>query len=113
MDMDEIAFEKITSDQFVDRIVLKQVDALLKISTAWSGASQILCRTFHELSSQYSGKVDFFSMEYDAESPVSLTYRIDSVPTILFFKKGTLVDKLSGLNHQSIISEKINNIINI
>ena len=104
--------EKITADQFADRVVQKKADALVKISSDWNGASQILCHTLQALSQQYSGKVDFYSLNDYAESSMSDTYRVDSIPTLLFFKKGTLVDKLSGLTHRTIISNKIHQLIN-
>lgn len=104
--------EEITSDQFVDRILMKKADALVKVSSHWNGASQMLCHTLQTLASQYADKVDFFSLDYETESALSSTYRVDSVPTILFFKKGRLVDKLSGLTQRTIISHKINQLIN-
>jgi thioredoxin 1 len=104
--------EQITSEQITDRIVLRKADALVKITSHWNAASQMLCNTLQALASQYSGKVDFFSLNYETESTLRDMYLVDSVPTILFFKKGTLVDKLSGLTHRTIISNKINQLIN-
>lgn len=110
--MIEKSFQEITADQFADRIVLRKADALVKISSDWNGASQILCHTLQSLAPLYSGKVDFYSLNYNSESPMSDTYRVESIPTILFFKKGTLVDRLSGLTHRTIISNMINQLIN-
>lgn len=106
------SLKEITVDQFADRIILKKADALVKISSDWNGASQILCHTLQALAPLYSGKVDFYSLNYNPESSMSDAYRVDSIPTILFFKKGTLVDKVSGLTHRTIISNKINQLIN-
>jgi thioredoxin-like negative regulator of GroEL len=103
--------EKISSDQFVERIVVNKVDALVKISSAWNGASQMVSRTLQGLAPQYT-EVGFFSVDYEPESALSLTYRIETEPTILFFKKGTLVDKISGLAHRTIITHKIHQLIN-
>lgn len=104
--------QKITSDQFDDRVILKKADALVKISTTWSGTSQMLCGALEDLARKYSNEVNFFSMDLETESSLGSTYCIDTIPTLLFFKKGTLVDKLSGLNHTKIISNKINQLIN-
>jgi thioredoxin 1 len=104
--------EKISSDQFMDLIIIKKADALVKFSSASNGAGQILCSTLQSIAPQYSGKVDFFSMDSEKESSLSATYRVENRPTILFFKKGRLVDKLSGLTNRSILSSKINQLIN-
>ncbi len=107
----ETKIETIDTEQFVNRIVLNKADALVKISSAWSGAGQMLCHTLQDLALRYADKVDFFSIDYDANAVLSATYRVEAVPTILFFKRGTLVDKLSGLTHRAIISHKINQLI--
>ena len=104
--------QQITSDQFLDKIILKKANALVKISMEWNGAGQMLGHTLQDLSLQYSNRLDFFDLEYEAESVLSAAYRVDTLPTILFFKKGTLVDKLSGLNHRMVILHKINKLIN-
>jgi len=96
----------------MDRIIMKKADALVKVSTSWNGASQLLCHSLQRMAPLYSGRVDFFSLDYETESALSSTYRVDRVPTILFFKKGTLVDKLTGLTHRTVIANKINQLLN-
>lgn len=104
--------EEITAEQIASRIVLKKADAIVKISSDWNGASQMVCCTLQAQAEQYSDKVDFFSINYETEPSLSHTYGVANVPTILFFKKGMLVDKLSGLAHRTIISNKIFQLIN-
>jgi thioredoxin 1 len=110
--MNNHAIQEITSEQFLDRIVVPQADALVKISTAWSGAGQMLCHTLQDLSREYSGRLNFFYVDNDANAQIGAQYMVETVPTLLFFKKGTLVDKLSGLTHRHAIESKINQIVN-
>jgi thioredoxin 1 len=110
--MDSPNIPEITSDQFVDRIVVPQADALVKVSAAWSGAGQMLGHTLNELSQKYADKLSFFSVDQESNSDFIAQYRVDATPTLLFFKKGTLVDKLAGLNHRNAIEAKINQIVN-
>jgi thioredoxin 1 len=109
--MENNTVTKISSQEFIERIVLSKQDALVKVTSAWSGAGQLLGHAIQDLAAQYT-KVNFFSIDYDAESALAATYRVEPIPTLLFFKKGTLVDKLSGLTHKSIISDKINQLVN-
>ena len=104
-------FEKITSEQFVDRIVVSEADALVKISSAWSGADQMLSHTLQELAAKYSGKLNFFSIDRELDAALCLIYRVDTVPTLLFFKKGALVDKLSGLTNRNVIANKMDQLL--
>lgn len=110
--MDSQLIQQITSEQFLDRIVVPQADALVKISSVWSGVGQMLAHTLIELSHKYSDRLSFFCVDQDTNADIVTQYMVDSTPTLLFFKKGTLVDKLAGLNHRNAIEEKINQIVN-
>ncbi|WP_304632381.1 co-chaperone YbbN, partial [uncultured Muribaculum sp.] len=47
----------------------------------------------------------------DEEGDLSSQYRIMSIPTILFFKEGKLVDRLAGSQPKSTLEDKINALI--
>ena len=49
-----------------------------------------------QLSKEYEGKANIGKMDVDANSNVPMQYGIRSIPTILFFKGGQLVDKTVG-----------------
>ena len=110
--MESPIIQQITSEQFLDRIVVPQADALVKVSSIWSGAGQMLGHTLDELSHKYSEKLNFFCVDQELNRVIVTQYMVETTPTLLFFKKGTLVDKLAGLNHKNIIEEKINQIVN-
>lgn len=102
---------KLSSQEFIERIVSGKKDGLVKITSAWSGTGQLLGNVFEDLAAQFTN-VNFYSIEYDVDSAIVVTYRVEAVPSILFFKNGTLVDKLSGLTQKSIISNKIDAYVN-
>ena len=102
---------EITSEEFLERMAVRKEDALVKIAMAWSGAGQVLSRAMQDLATCYTN-LNFFSIDYDADSVLITMYQVEPIPTLLFFKKGMLVDKVSGLTQKSIISEKINQLIN-
>lgn len=99
--------QQITSDQFQHKVVVNKANALVKIGAAWNGANQMIAQTLQDMALQYGSQVDFFSIDYDPQSTFTNIYRIEDTPTILFFKKGTLVDKLSGLTQRAVISHKL------
>ena len=110
--MEAPLIQEISAEQFLDKVIVPQTDALIKVSTTWNGAGQMLHFTLYELSQKYSDKLNFYFINQDLNAEISIQYQVEAVPTLLFFKKGTLVDKLSGLNHRNAIEEKINKIVN-
>ncbi|MBA2817274.1 thioredoxin TrxC [Candidatus Pantoea persica] len=51
---------------------------------------------FKEVAQERSGQVRFIKMNPEAEPALSTRFRIRSIPTIMIFKKGELVDMLNG-----------------
>jgi thioredoxin 1 len=102
----------ISGQQLIDAVVESKANAVVKLFTEWSGASQLLGFALLDFANQYHGKVEFFQVDIDADPALSDHFRIDLLPTLLFFKDGKLVDKLSGLNQRKTISSKINQLIN-
>ena len=103
----------INDEEFNDRIILNKTDALVKFSPHWNAAGHILSNLLNGLSKQYNSKIRFYSLDIKPDSSLCSTYRIGGTPTILFFKKGKLVDRLSGLVQKEIISEKLDQLINV
>jgi thioredoxin 1 len=102
----------ISGQQLIDTVVDSKANAVVKLFTEWSGASQLLGFALLDFANQYHGKIEFFQVDIDADPALTDHFRIDLLPTLLFFKEGKLVDKLSGLNQRKTISSKINQIIN-
>lgn len=109
--MESTFFKKISAEQFVERIVLSKTNSLVKFTSAWNGSAQLLRHTLEDLALQYKGKVNFFLVDTESEQTLATTYRVDSTPTLLFFKKGTLVDKLTGLAQKATITNKIDQLV--
>ena len=109
--MESTTFKKITAEQFVERIVTSKTNSLVKFTSAWNGSAQLLRNTLEDLALQYKGRVNFFLVDTEAEEALASTYQVEATPTLLFFKKGTLVDRLSGLAQKATISNKIDQLV--
>ncbi len=109
--MESTTFKKISAKQFVERIETSKANSLVKFTSAWNGSAHLLRNTLEDLALQYKGQVNFFLVDTEAEEELASAYRVESTPTLLFFRKGTLVDRLSGLAQKSTISNKIEQLV--
>ena len=62
----------------------------------WCGPCKAIGPVIEQLAKEYEGKANIGKMDVDANANVPLQYGIRSIPTILFFKGGELVDKQVG-----------------
>ncbi len=62
----------------------------------WCGPCKFLNPTLDELANEFSGKVKFVKVNVDEEPQLSQQYGVMSIPTILYFKNGKIVDSTVG-----------------
>jgi thioredoxin 1 len=64
-----------------------------------------------KLSTQYEGKVKFCKMNVDDNPTTSSRYQIMSIPTMLLFKQGNVVDTVVGAVPESTLKAKIDKLL--
>ncbi len=73
----------------------------------WCGPCRAIGPVIEEIGKEYAGKVNVGKVNVDHNSEVSINYGITSIPAILFFKNGEVVDKLVGAQPKGNFVKKI------
>lgn len=73
----------------------------------WCGPCRMVSPIIDELASEYEGKVVIGKCDVDENAEVAVVYGIRSIPTVLFFKNGQLVDKQVGSAQKAVYVDKI------
>ena len=73
----------------------------------WCGPCRAIAAVVEELAQEYEGKAVIGKCNVDECDDVPMKYGIRSIPTLLFFKNGELVDRLVGASSKSAIAQKI------
>ena len=73
----------------------------------WCGPCRAIAPVVEELAQEYEGKAVIGKCTVDECDDVPMKYGIRSIPTLLFFKNGELVDRLVGASSKSAIAQKI------
>jgi thioredoxin 1 len=73
----------------------------------WCGPCRAIGPIIEDLSKEYNGKVNVGKVNVDYNPQISMDYGITSIPAILFFKNGQLVDKLVGAQPKGNFVKKI------
>ncbi len=86
--------------KFTDSDFQKNIDAesltVVDFWAEWCGPCKMVAPVIEELSEDYDGKVTFGKVNVDHNPETSMKYGIRSIPTILYFKAGEIVDKVVG-----------------
>jgi len=84
------------TDATFDKVVSEQPNVVVDCWAPWCGPCRMVAPVIEELAKDYAGKVTFAKLNVDQNQAVSMRYRIQSIPTMLFFKGGKLVDQKLG-----------------
>ena len=74
----------------------------------WCGPCRMLSPILDEVEEEMAGQMDVVKVNVDDADEVAAQYRIMSIPTLLFFKNGQIVDKTVGAMPKNALVDKIN-----
>ncbi len=98
----------LTASNFDESI--KEGVALVDFWAPWCGPCRMLAPVIEELAEDFDGKAKICKVNTDEEQDVAVKYGIRSIPTILFFKDGELVDQMVGASSKQVLADKINSL---
>ena len=73
----------------------------------WCGPCRMVAPVIEELARDYAEKILFGKLNVDENREVSTQYEIMSIPTLLVFKNGKLVDTIIGAMPREMLEQKI------
>jgi len=97
---------ELTNSKFEECI--KKPLAVVDFFADWCMPCLMMAPVIEELSEKFNGKVNFGKVNIDENSDIASKFKITSVPTLLVFKKGQVIDKIYGALPIGIIERKIN-----
>ena len=102
----------ILQDATFDKEVLKSdVPVLVDFWAVWCGPCKAIAPAVEELAKQYKGKVKVAKMDVDEHQQVPQQFGIRSIPTLLVFKGGRVVDTIVGAVPKSKLEDSIKKVI--
>lgn len=97
--------KEITSKEFKE--VIKDGKVVIDFFATWCGPCKMLSPVMDEISSELKN-VNFYKIDVDKNEDVAMEYGIMSIPTIIIFKDGKVVNSIVGLKSK----DELINIIN-
>ncbi len=73
----------------------------------WCGPCRIVAPILEAMAKDYAGTILFSKLNVDENPRVAMQYQIMSIPTLLVFKDGRLVDRIVGALPRPMLEQKI------
>ncbi len=97
---------KITDSNFND-VISKNKTVLVDFWAEWCGPCRMIGPVIEELANEYEGKAIIGKIDIDSNQESSIKYGVRSIPTILTFKDGEIVDRQVGAVPKEILKNVI------
>lgn len=98
---------EITDSNFKENVLDNNGVALIDFWAEWCGPCRLIGPVVEELSKEYEGKATIGKLNVDDNREVAAQYGIMSIPTLLIFKNGQVVEKHVGLATKNDLKRKI------
>ncbi|UZD20926.1 thioredoxin [Algoriphagus halophytocola] len=95
------------TDANFEEIIKSEQPILVDFWAEWCGPCKMIGPVVEELAGDYDGKAVIGKVDVDANPAVAQAFGIRSIPTLLFFKGGEIVDKQVGAVPKSVLSQKL------
>ena len=103
--------EKIVTDANFSEIINTDQPVLIDFWATWCGPCRALAPVIDELAHEYEGKAVIGKCNVDDCDDVPANLGIRSIPTLLFFKNGQLVDRVVGAAPKADIAARLNAVL--
>lgn len=96
---------ELTGANFED--TLKEGVSLVDFWAPWCGPCRMIAPVIEELAEDYEGKAKICKVNTDEEQDIAVKFGIRSIPTIMFFKNGEMVDQIVGAQSKQALADKL------
>lgn len=103
--MEIISSEK----QFED--VIENGVTLVDFYATWCGPCKMLAPFIEEVSADFDGKISVCKVDVDEVESLAYKYNVRSIPTLMYFKDGKLIEVNVGFQDKKTIEDKLNKLL--
>lgn len=97
----------VTDDSFENEVERSETLTLVDFWAEWCGPCKMIAPTIEELAEQYSERLKVVKLDVDENQRTAQKYAVRSIPSLLFFKGGQVVDTVVGAVRKQRLEEVI------
>jgi len=100
------------TEQSFDEIIQKsKVPVLIDFWAEWCGPCKMLTPVIEELAAEYGETVKIAKVNVDQQSNLAARYGIRSIPTIIIFRGGEIVEQMVGMQAKEALKAKLDSLL--
>ena len=102
---------EINDDNFEDEVLKCNLPVIVDFWAPWCGPCRMIAPIAEKLAKEYAGRIKLCKLNVDDNPLTASKYQVMSIPQIMFFKDGEIVDESTGAVPESVLRSKAESIL--
>jgi len=102
---------KVTDDTFKKEVMDSPLPVLVDFWATWCGPCRQVAPILDKLAGEFAGKIKVAKVDVDENQGLAQTFRVMSIPTLMFVKNGKIVGQQAGALPEHVLRDAINQLI--
>ncbi|WMJ80386.1 thioredoxin [Clostridium sp. MB40-C1] len=98
---------EIGGSNFIQEVINSEIPAVVDFWAPWCGPCRMLGPVMDEVAEEMGNKAKFFKMNVDENTAIAQKYKISSIPCVMIFKDGEVVETMVGFRPKQDIERLI------
>jgi len=102
---------EVTDHTWEEEVLQSPTPVLVDFWAIWCGPCKMIAPHVEEMAQKYIGKLKVVKLDVDSNQRTATTYGIRSIPTLLVFKDGQVVDQVVGAVPKSELQKRLDRVL--
>jgi len=98
---------EVNDTSFETEVINSDKPVMVDFWATWCGPCKMIAPHVQAVADEFAGRAVVAKVDVDANKQWAIKYGIQSIPTLLFFKDGKLVDRVVGAVDKKVLNDKL------
>ena len=103
----------LNDDNFESEVLNSEIPVLVDFWAEWCGPCRALAPVIEEIAEDYSGEIKVGKLNVDENPGASSAYDVRSIPTLIVFKDGAVLDRIVGALPKNHITDLVDSVVEL